>query len=61
METQKSMLQRNHDFIVDGMARVPQLKTSGLTFEEFSNNLQKQVIHASGLAFRTDMVFDVPR
>jgi len=53
------MLQLNHAFIVDGMAHVRQLKTSGLTFCELSIKLLNQVIKCSRFASRIDVVFDV--
>ena len=45
--------------MIDGMAYVRQVKTSGLTFDQFSFNLLNRVIHSSKFAYRIDVVFDV--
>ena len=54
-----AMLRRDHAFIVDGMAYVRQIKSSGLTFSEFSIKLLNHVSHCSNFASRIDVVFDV--
>lgn len=53
------MLQEDHTFIVDGMAHVRQLKSGGLTFDQFSTKLLKAIVNASPFASRLDIVFDV--
>ena len=53
------MLQEDHAFIVDGMAYVRQLKSSGLTFDQFSTKLLKAIVNGSPSASRLDVVFDV--
>lgn len=53
------MLQEDHAFIVDGMAYVRQVKSGGLTFDQFSTKLLKAIVNASLSASRLDIVFDV--
>lgn len=53
------MLQRDHTFIVDGIAYARQIKSSGLTFDQFSTRLLATIVNASSFASRLDIVFDV--
>ena len=53
------MLKTDHTFIVDGMAYVRQIKSSGLTFTVFSTNLLTHILHSAMFASRIDVVFDV--
>ncbi|XP_066925450.1 uncharacterized protein [Clytia hemisphaerica] len=57
--TPVEMLQGDHAFVVDGMAYVRQLKSGGLTFDQFSTKLLKSIVSATPSASRIDVVFDV--
>ena len=53
------MLKTEHTFIVDGMAYVRQIKSSGLTFTAFSTKLLTHILHSAMFASPIDVVFDV--
>ena len=54
-----AMLQKDHAFIVDGTAYVQQIKSRGLTFNEFSTKLLNYILSSAKCASRVDVVFNV--
>ena len=53
------MLKEEHEFMVDGVAHIRQLKSGRLTFDQFTMKLLKAIVNASPFASRLDIVFDV--
>ena len=53
------VLRKDHTLVVDGLAYVRQIKTSDLTYQEFSAKLLRHIINSGKCVSRIDAVFDV--
>ena len=53
------VLRKDHTLVVDGMTYVWQIKTSDLTYQEFSAKLLRHIINSGKCVSRIDVVFDV--
>ena len=53
------ILKQDYALIIDGMAIVRQIKSTGLTFREYSTKLLQQVMSCGKFASRIDVVFDI--